>query len=75
MRELVAPGKNLSSNDSMMLWRDILVFRQYIKNKGHKYGINFYELCTYDGLVLTAEAYGGQGFKMRIILVRQLPLY
>ena len=62
MRELVAPGKNLSSNDSMMLWRDILVFRQYIKNKGHKYGINFYELCTYDGLVLTAEAYGGQGF-------------
>ena len=24
--------------------------------------MKFYELCTYDGLVLTAEAYGGQGF-------------
>ena len=24
--------------------------------------MKFYELCTYDGLVLTDEAYGGQGF-------------
>ena len=46
----------------MMLWHGCLVFRQYIKNKHHKYGIKFYELCTYDGLVLTVEAYGGQGF-------------
>ena len=61
-RELVTPEKNLSIDESMMLWRGRLVFRQYIKNKRHKYGIKFYELCTYDGLVLTAEAYGGQGF-------------
>ena len=45
-----------------MIWRGRLVFRQYKKNKCHKYGIKFYKLCTYDGLVLTAEAYGGQGF-------------
>ena len=38
------------------------MFRQYIKNKRHKYGIKFYELCTYDGLVLNVEIYGGQGF-------------
>ena len=43
-----------------MVW--LLVFLQYIKNKHLKYGIKFYELCTYDGLVLTAKAYGGQGF-------------
>ena len=24
--------------------------------------MKFFQLCTYDGLVLTAEAYGGQGF-------------
>ena len=60
MRELVTPENNLSIDESMMLWRGRLVLRQYIKNKRHKYGIKFYELCTYDGLVLTA--YGGQGF-------------
>ena len=62
MRELVTPEKNLSIDESMMLWCGRLVFRQYIKSKCHKYGIKFYELCTYDGLVLTAEACGGQGF-------------
>ena len=62
MRELVTSEKNLSIDESMMLWRGKLVFSQYITNKHHKYGIKFYKLCTYDGLVLTAEAYGGQGF-------------
>ena len=62
MLEVITPEKNLSIDESMMLWRGRLVFRQYIKNKRHKYGIKFYELCTYDGLVLTVEAYGGQGF-------------
>ena len=62
MLEVITPEKNLSIDESMMLWRGHLVFRQYIKNKRRKYGIKFYELCTYDGLVLTAEVYGGQGF-------------
>ena len=62
MLEVITPEKNLSVDESMMLWRGRLVFRQYIKNKCHKYGIKFYELCTYDGLVLTVEVYDGQGF-------------
>lgn len=62
MLELITPEKNLSIDESMMLWRGRLIFRQYIKNKRHKYGIKFYELCTHDGLVLSAEVYGGQGF-------------
>ena len=62
MLKLVTPEKNLSIDESMMLWHVYLVFHQNIKNKRHKYGIKFYELCTHDGLVLTAEAYSGQGF-------------
>ena len=62
IRELVTAEKNLSIDESVMLWGGRLFFRQYIKNKRRKYGIKFYELCTYDELVLTAEAYGGQGF-------------
>ena len=62
MLEVITPEKNLSIDESMMLWRGRLVFQQYMKNKRHKYGIKFYKLCTYNGLVLTVEAYGGQGF-------------
>ena len=39
-----------------------MILQQYIKNKCHKYRIKFYELCTHDGLVLSAEIYGEQGF-------------
>ena len=71
MLEVVAPEKNLSIDESMMLWRGRLVSRQYVKNKRHKYGIKFYKFCTYDRLVLTVEAYGGQGFNDEHNLVRQ----
>ena len=62
MLKLVTPHKDLSTGESMMLLRGRLVFCQYIKNKCHKYAIKFYELCTNDGLVFTAEVYPGQGF-------------
>ena len=53
------PDKNLSLDESMMLWRGRLVFRQYIKNKRHKYGIKFFELCTDDGYILLCRIYAG----------------
>ena len=62
MEELYVPDKNLSLDESMMLWRGRLLFRQYIKNKRHKYGIKDYELCTSDGLILRASKYSGQSF-------------
>ena len=46
----------------MMLWRGRLLFRQYIKNKRHKYGIKYYELCTSDGLIRRASIYSAQSF-------------
>ena len=46
----------------MMLWRGRLIFRQYIKNKKHKYGIKYFELCTHDGLVLKIAMYTSDGF-------------
>ena len=62
MSEIITPDKKLSLDESMMLWPAQLMFRQYIKIKHHKYCIKFYELCTYDGLVLNVEIYGDQGF-------------
>lgn len=45
------PKQNLSLDESMMLWRGRLSFRQYIPSKAHKYGIKFYELCSSDGFL------------------------
>ena len=41
---LYTPGKEISIDESMVLWRDRLIFRQYIPNKKHKYGVNLHPL-------------------------------
>lgn len=69
------PGKNLSLDESMVLWRGRLIFRQFIKNKRHKYGIKFYMLTEPDGLVLNVSIYtgaldaiGGKGHAKKFVL-------
>lgn len=52
------PYEALSLDESMLLWRGRLIFKQYIKNN-HKYGIKFYELCSPDDYVLNIEIYKG----------------
>lgn len=61
MHEVYQPSKNLSLDESMVPWRGRLVFRQYIKNKRHKYGIKLYMLTELQGLVLQTMIYSGQG--------------
>ncbi|XP_050518489.1 piggyBac transposable element-derived protein 4-like, partial [Diabrotica virgifera virgifera] len=52
MDEIYYPGRELSLDESMILWRGRLVFRQYIKNKRHKFGIKLYMLTTPNGCIL-----------------------
>lgn len=59
-RKIYSPGINLSLDESLMLFRGRLVFRQYIKNKKARYGIKFYELTTDDGYVLNIHMYCGK---------------
>lgn len=60
MRENYVPDKNICIDESMKLWRGRLLFRQYIKNKKHKYGIKLYELCESDSLVMKIKNYSGK---------------
>ena len=60
MNTIYIPDKDLSIDESMMLWRGRLVFRQYIKNKRHKYGIKLCELCESDGVVMKVRVYSGE---------------
>ena len=54
---ILVPDKNLSLDESMMLWRGKLVFKQHIKNKRHRYGIKFCEPTANDGYVLKISSY------------------
>ncbi|KAK5648157.1 hypothetical protein RI129_003049 [Pyrocoelia pectoralis] len=69
------PTQNLSIDESMMLYRGRLSFRQYIPNKRHKYGIKFYMLTEPDGLILKFLIYtgnladaGGKGHAANVVL-------
>ncbi|CAH1995710.1 unnamed protein product [Acanthoscelides obtectus] len=75
MSIIYSPGKNLSIDESMLLWRGRLLFRQYIKNKKHKYGIKFYLLTECDGTILKIQIYcgvfddlGGKGHAANVVL-------
>ena len=63
LRSIYVPDENLSLDESMVLWRGRLVFRQYIKNKKHKYGVKFYELCESDGIILRISIYSGESYE------------
>lgn len=60
MNTIYCPGKKLSLDESMLLWRGRLVFRQYLKSRRHKYGIKLYILTESDGLILNLLVYTGQ---------------
>lgn len=59
MEEVYYPEKELSLDESMVLWRGRLVFRQFIKGKKHKYGMKLYLLAEPNGMILRCNAYSG----------------
>lgn len=59
MSELYYPTKNIVIDESMMLWRGRLRFRQYMKGKKNKYGLKFYALADQSGVILKLHLYGG----------------
>ena len=63
--EIYYPNKDLSLDESMVLWRGRLFFRQYIKNKKHKYGVKLYILSEPNGLVLKVRIYTGDEKDMK----------
>ncbi|XP_025404973.1 piggyBac transposable element-derived protein 4-like [Sipha flava] len=61
MSDIYEASENLALDESMVLFRGRLVFRQYIKNKRQKYGIKLYMLTESSGLVHRIMIYSGQG--------------
>lgn len=55
-----SPEEALSLDESLLLHRGRLSFKQYIKNKRAKYGIKFFELCSPNGYNHNIEIYKGK---------------
>ena len=58
-RAVYAPCEDLSLDESLVLFKGRLLFKQYIKTKRARFGIKLYELCTYNGIMLNFMIYHG----------------
>ncbi|XP_046402029.1 piggyBac transposable element-derived protein 4-like [Ischnura elegans] len=75
MKEIYYPGKELCLDESMLLWRGRLSFRQYIQNKRHQHGIKLYMLSEPNGLIQDIIVYtgakdpdvGGRGHSNKVV--------
>lgn len=76
MAAIYYPQKELSLDESMILWKGRLIFRQYIKNKKHRYGVKLYMLTEPGGIILKTRIYtgamddniGGKGHTTKVVL-------
>ncbi|CAK1585220.1 unnamed protein product [Parnassius mnemosyne] len=59
MGEIYFPSKNLAIDESMVLFRGRLIFRQYLKGKKHPYGIKLYILTDEYGVIMKTIVYTG----------------
>ena len=57
--EAFYPGKKLGVDESLVLLKGRLSFKQYIKSRRARFGIKLYQLCTTDGIVLDYVIYDG----------------
>ncbi|KAJ8932017.1 hypothetical protein NQ314_015025 [Rhamnusium bicolor] len=59
IQKVYTPGKTVAIDESMILFRGRLQFRQYNPGKTNKYGIKIYKLCTPNGFVWNFKIYCG----------------
>ena len=60
-KKVYSPGKELSVDKSLVLFKGRLAFKQFIRTKRARFGIKLYELCTSTGITLDFLVYCGRG--------------
>lgn len=60
-RQVYNPGRELSVDESLVLYKGSLKFKQYIRTKRARFGIKSYELCTSTGITLDFLVCSGKG--------------
>ena len=69
--KVYSPGKSLSMDESLVLFKERLSFKQYISSKRARFGIKLYQLCTFNGILLDFHCVSWK-LGTRINLLRKL---
>jgi hypothetical protein len=59
-QEVYTPGEDIVIDETLVPWRGRLIFKQYIPNKAHKYGIKLFKLCSNEGYTWGMKIYSGK---------------
>lgn len=59
-QSIYVPGENIVIDETLIPWRGRLLFRQYIPNKAHPYGIKLFKLCSTEGFTWSLQIYSGK---------------
>ena len=59
-KNMFCPEKDIVIDETLIPWRERLIFRQYIPNKAHRYGIKMFKLCSIDGYTWDFRIYAGK---------------
>lgn len=54
------PGECLVIDETMIPFRERLIFRQYLPGKSAKYGVKLYKMCDPEGYTYSFEVYSGK---------------
>lgn len=57
---VVQPGRDLCVDESLVLYKGRLAFKQFIRSKRARFGIKLFELCTSNGILLDFLVYHGK---------------
>ena len=76
-RPVYIPGAVVTNDETMIPWRGRLLFKQYIPDKAHKYGVKMYKLAATNGytwnyLIYTGEQDPMAGFRHAETIVMNL---
>ena len=59
-KNMFCPEKDIVIDETLIPWGGRLIFRQYIPNKAHRYGIKMFKLCSVDGYTWGFRTYAGK---------------
>ena len=65
------PGRDLCVDESLLLFKGRLAFKQFIRTKRARFGIKLFELCTSNGILLDFMIYHGQMSRELVVPANQ----
>ena len=74
-QKVYIPGKEISVDESLLLWKGRLSWKQYIPMKASRFGIKLFELCDSAGYLWNFIIYCGSGTKLGCEITKDTDLF